>query len=180
MRKSLHNGASFTVWLTGLPCSGKSSLAFELQQRLKEDLLPSVILDGDELRKGLNKDLDFSKQGRSENVRRTAEVCKLIMNGGIIAIAALVSPFEKEREMVKQYLGEQRFILVYLDCPLEICQERDVKGLYKQARDGKVKNFTGIDSPFEVPLKPHLVLETHLMPLSTCADSIYNLIGNLL
>jgi adenylyl-sulfate kinase len=164
------------MWLTGLPCSGKSTLASLLQRELCKRHLPSVVLDGDMLRSGLNKDLDFSMEGRKENIRRAVEVCKLIMGGGIIPIAALISPLEKEREWARQYLGEEKFTLVFLDCSLEVCEQRDVKGMYRKVRKGIIKNFTGIDSPFEIPQNPDLILNTSCMSSTDCVYSIWTLI----
>jgi adenylyl-sulfate kinase len=169
----------FTIWLTGLPSSGKSTIASLLQERFNDKHISSVILDGDELRKGLNKDLDLSVAGRKENIRRSVEVCKLMMNAGVVVIAALISPFEADREWAKQYLGKENFFLIYLNCPLEICQARDVKGLYRKAREGIIQNLTGVSSPYEIPLRPDLTLETHLDPPTTCVETTLSLIENL-
>jgi adenylyl-sulfate kinase len=169
----------FTIWLTGLPSAGKSTIASLLHRRLMNEQVSSVILDGDELRKGLNKDLDLSTAGRKENIRRSVEVCKLIMNAGVVVVAALISPFEEDREWARQYLGKENFLLVYLDCPLEVCQVRDVKGLYRKASKGIIQNLTGVGSPYEVPGTPDLILETHLVSPKICVEMTWNLIKQL-
>lgn len=178
MRHRLLQHTAFTIWLTGLSSSGKSTLASLLQKRFLWEQISSVILDGDELRKGLNKDLDLSIAGRKENIRRSVEVCKLMMNAGVVVIAALISPFEEDREWARHYLGKENFLLVYVDCPLEICQARDVKGLYRKAREGVIQNLTGVGSPYEIPRKPDLTLETHLLSPEKCVEMTWNRFEN--
>ena len=148
------------VWLSGLSGAGKSSIARALQERLKNQGTPSTILDGDDLRSGLNADLTFSIEDRIEGSRRAAELAKTIIEGGSIAIVALISPFEVQREIAKNIVGESRYIEIYVSTPLEVCEARDPKGLYKKARAGTIQDMTGIDSPFEVPKHPHLVVDT--------------------
>lgn len=148
------------IWLTGLSGSGKSSIAEALKIQLVEVGLKICLLDGDQLRTGLNKDLGFSDQDRIESIRRTGEVAKLMMDMGQIVISASISPFRLEREKVAKLVGEINFIEIYLDCPVVICEQRDVKGLYKKVREGLLTNFTGIDSPYEPPVQPHLHLYT--------------------
>jgi adenylylsulfate kinase len=165
----------FVVWFTGLSGSGKSTMADLLNQEFKSRGLLSLVLDGDKLRAGLSSDLDFSLQGRRENIRRTAEVCKIMIEAGIIALASLITPVEKDRQWMKGLLGSNVF-LVYLDCPLEICEQRDPKGLYKSAWQGKIRNFTGIGSAYEIPADPDLVLKTHLECPSECVKRIWSAI----
>ena len=167
----------FTVWLTGLPSSGKSTIASLLHNHFKDENVASAILDGDELRKGLNKDLDLSVAGRKENIRRSVEVCKLMMSAGLVVIAAFISPFEEDRDWARHYLGKERFFLIYLDCPLEVCQTRDVKGLYQKAKEGIIQNLTGLDAPYEIPFDPDLKLETHTTSPMACLETTLNFIG---
>lgn len=148
------------IWLTGLSGSGKTTLA----RKLREQLAGSFILDGDEIRKGLNKDLGFSEEDRKENIRRVGEVARLFIQSGMVVITAFISPFRSDRDAVRKLVGEENFIEVYLDCPLAECEKRDVKGLYKLAREGKVLNFTGISSPYEPPEHADLTLHTASEP----------------
>ncbi len=148
------------VWLTGLSGSGKSTLAVQAEKELHARGYAVFFLDGDALRSGLNRDLDFSEQGRSENIRRAAEVCKLLLDSGLVVITAFISPLHRDREMVRQVVGTERYFEVFVDAPLEVCEARDVKGLYKKARTGEIQNFTGINSPYEPPLHPDLVIRT--------------------
>lgn len=150
-----------TLWLTGLSASGKSTLAYELEYELFLLGIKTKVLDGDNLRYGLNKDLDFTLAGRSENIRRTAEVAKLFNDEGYVVITSLISPLEEDRGLAKRILGEDRFLLVYLKATLETCESRDFKGLYKQARLGKIDNFTGISSIYEEPTNPDFVVDTN-------------------
>jgi len=130
---------------------------------LQQKGVHTYLLDGDNIRTGLNKDLDFSEAGRIENIRRIAEVAQLFVDAGLVVLTAFISPFEKEREMAKELIGPDSFIEAYVDCPIEVCEQRDVKGLYQKARNGIIKNFTGIDSPFEQPKQPDIVISTHMM-----------------
>ena len=148
------------IWFTGLSGSGKSTLACELENVLWQKGYKTYLLDGDNIRSGLNKDLDFTDEGRKENIRRIAEVAALFVDAGIIVICAFISPFESERQLVRELVGEEKFLEIYLDTPIEVCEERDVKGLYKKAREGKIANFTGIDSPYEPPKSPFLQIST--------------------
>lgn len=147
-----------TIWFTGLPCSGKSTLAQLLHQELCAAQVRSEILDGDEIRQRLTKGLGFSKEDRIENVRRIAYVAKLLTRNGVIAIAAAISPYRAVRNEIKKDIG--RCAEIFLDCPVEVCMSRDVKGLYKKALAGEIKQFTGVDDPYEAPLNPDLVLKT--------------------
>ncbi len=160
------------IWFTGLSGSGKSTLANGTEQQLFQNGYHTFLLDGDNIRNGLNKDLGFEKEDRVENLRRIAEVAKLMMEAGLVVIAAFISPYRKEREMIKEMVGEESFLEIYVDCPLEECEERDVKGLYQKARKGLIKNFTGIDSPYEPPQSPFLQLPTADWSKEACLDKI--------
>ena len=146
------------VWFTGLPGSGKSAIANLLEKRLTAEGKHAYILDGDNVRHGLNRDLGFTEAARVENIRRVAEVAKLMADAGLIVLVSFISPFEKERRLAREISGDLNFVEVYVDTPLEVCEARDPKGLYKRARAGEIKNFTGIDSPFEPPTNAELVL----------------------
>lgn len=147
------------IWFTGLSGSGKTTLASMLERRLFELNYFCQILDGDNVRSGINRNLKFTEEDRMENIRRIAEVSKLFMNCGIILICAFISPTKEMRKMAKEIIGEDDFLEVFVDTPIEVCEQRDPKGLYKKARAGEIKNFTGISSPFEVPDKPFLVVD---------------------
>jgi adenylylsulfate kinase len=148
------------VWLTGLSGSGKSTLANALEGEIYASGHHSYLLDGDNIRMGLNKGLGFSDADRVENIRRIGEVAKLFVDAGLIAITAFISPFRADRDMVRSIVGPDEFFEVYVRAPLEVCEQRDPKGMYKKARAGVIKQFTGIDSPYEEPLKPELVIDT--------------------
>lgn len=163
------------IWFLGLSGAGKSELALLLEKKLYEKGFLTQVLDGDNLRSGLNNNLGFSEADRKENIRRAAEVAKILMNCGIIVIASFISPTNEIQKLVRDIVGED-FIEIFLDCPLEVCEQRDVKGLYAKARAGLIKNFTGIDSPFEKPLNPDLVLYTHLQSKEECLEQILDLI----
>ncbi|MEM6766058.1 MAG: adenylyl-sulfate kinase [Bacteroidota bacterium] len=159
-------------WLTGLSGSGKSTIAKAIEKELHEMGYFTKLLDGDNIRTGLCKDLSFSESDRKENIRRIAEVSKLFVEGGIICICSFVSPTESIRDMAKEIIGEEDFKLVYINASLETCEERDVKGLYKKARAGEIKSFTGIDSPFETPLTPFYELKTDRKDIETCKNEL--------
>lgn len=152
--------SSLVVWLTGLSGSGKSTIADHLEQYLFKKGIHTANLDGDLLRTGLNKDLGFSEEDRSENIRRIAEISKILSDNGLVVIAAFVSPFSKDRNLVKKTVGEENFIEIFVQTSIEECERRDVKGLYRKARKGELKNFTGIDSPYENPINPDLIIDT--------------------
>lgn len=153
-----HN--SLVIWFTGLSGSGKSTIANELEVALFKKNIRTYTLDGDNIRCGLNEGLSFSRCDREENNRRIAEVAKLFVDAGIITISAFISPLRKEREKAKKIIGEEHFLEIFVNTPLEVCEKRDVKGLYKKARNGKIENFTGIDSPYEAPENPVLEIKT--------------------
>lgn len=142
------------LWFTGLSGSGKSTLANTLESKLYEMGYHTYLLDGDNLRYGLNNDLGFDEKSRNENIRRVGELCKLFVDSGLVVIATFISPFQKDRDFVRELLQKDEFIEIFVDTPLEICEQRDPKGLYKKARLGEIKNFTGIDSSYEIPLNP--------------------------
>lgn len=148
------------IWFTGLSGSGKSTLASALEAYLYNQDIHTYILDGDNIRSGLNQDLDFSDASRKENIRRIAEVSKLFLDAGVVVLTAFISPFKEDRLQARQLVGDSNFIEIFVDTPLEICEQRDVKGLYAKARAGKIPNFTGIDSPFERPDRPDVHIET--------------------
>ena len=170
-------GPSFVIWFTGLPGSGKSTIADYLTQKFRNNSLPSCNIDGDELRKGLCSDLDFSFEGRKENIRRAAFLSKMMMDAGMIVITSTISPFESERNQAKNIIGAEKFILAYIDCPLEICKARDPKGLYKKARQGKVKNFTGINDTYECPENPDIIIKSNEYSVELCVEQIITSIG---
>ncbi|MFM7177642.1 MAG: adenylyl-sulfate kinase [Bacteroidota bacterium] len=148
------------VWFTGLSGSGKSTLANAVEQLLVAEGIHTYVLDGDNIRHGLNSNLDFSEAGRRENIRRIGEVSKLFVDAGIVVLTAFISPFKSDRAMVRTMVDQQEFIEVFVDCPIEVCEERDVKGLYKKARAGEISDFTGISSPFEIPEHPEIMIKT--------------------
>lgn len=159
-REALMQQHAVLVWFTGLSGSGKSTLAVQLEAQLYERGFKTYLLDGDNIRAGLNRDLTFSDEGRIENIRRIGEVAKLMLDAGVIVLSAFISPFQSDRDQVRSIIGGGNYIEVFVDAPIELCEQRDVKGLYKKARSGEVKNFTGIDSPYEVPSNPDVVVET--------------------
>ncbi len=155
-RAKLNGHKAACLWFTGLSGSGKSTLANEVESELFKMGVHTYILDGDNIRHGLNKDLDFSELGRKENIRRIGEVAKLFVDAGLIVLTAFISPFREDRNNVRKLLGENEFIEIFVDADLETCEERDPKGLYKKARQGEISNFTGITSPYEKPENPEL------------------------
>jgi len=158
------------IWFTGLSGSGKSTLAVQLEAALHAQGFKTYLLDGDNIRSGLNKDLSFTDDARVENIRRISEVCKLFLDAGVVLLSAFISPFQSDRQQVKSIVGEENYIEVFVDAPLEVCEQRDVKGLYKKARAGEVKNFTGISSPYEKPSDPDVVIRTDKMSVEESMD----------
>lgn len=165
---------SKVIWFTGLSGSGKSTLAVQLEFQLHCNHFKTYLLDGDNIRGGLNNDLDFSDKSRKENIRRIGEVSKLFLDSGLIVLSAFISPFEEDRHQVRTIVGAENFIEVFVDCPLVVCEERDVKGLYKRARTGEVKNFTGISSPYEVPQNPDIRISTHVQTIAQSTDQLFS------
>ena len=176
LRKKLTNQKPILIWLSGISGSGKSTIANELEKKLYENNFLSYLLDGDNIRIGLNKDLGFTDDDRKENIRRISEVSRLMLDAGLIVITAFISPFKEERQLAKNLVLEENYFLVHVDCSVEKCEERDVKGLYKKARAGEIKNFTGIDSPYEVPENPNLIVNTEKESVDESVKKIFNAI----
>ena len=175
-REQLNGHKSALIWLTGLSGSGKSTLAHTIEEILHQRGCRTFVFDGDNVRHGLCADLGFSQQDRTENIRRIAHMSKLFLEAGIISLTAFISPFRKDRDLVRNLVGQDSFIEVYCHCPLEVCESRDVKGLYRRARAGEISDFTGISSPYEPPENPALVLETGSAPLDECRDAVIDLL----
>lgn len=164
-RLSLLNQKPKVIWFTGLSGSGKSTLATHLEFQLFAKQYKCYLLDGDNVRTGLSSDLDFSDHSRKENIRRIGEVAKLFLDSGLVVLSAFISPFKEDRDQVRTIVGSENFLEIFVDCPLEVCEQRDVKGLYKKARSGEIKNFTGISSSYDRPLNPDITVNTHLQSL---------------
>ena len=160
------------VWLTGLSGAGKSTLANALEQALVQRGHHSYLLDGDNMRHGLNKDLDFSEAGRAENIRRIGEVSALFVDAGLIVITAFISPFRADRDRIRERIGDAKFIEIYVSTSLDECEKRDPKGLYAKARAGQIRAFTGIDSPYEPPFNPQLTIDTSKQELGVAVDQV--------
>ncbi len=172
-RSGLLGHQPLVLWFTGLSGSGKSTLAAALEERLHHEFRAlTYLLDGDVVRTGLNKDLDFSPAGRTENIRRIGEVARLFYDAGLITLTTFISPFRADRAAVRALLPRGGFVEAYVHCPLEVCEARDVKGLYRKARAGLIPAFTGIDSPYEAPENPELTLDTASRPLAACVDDL--------
>jgi adenylyl-sulfate kinase len=168
------------IWFTGLSGSGKSTLANLVEIVLNQQGVHTYVLDGDNIRHGLNNNVDFSPEGRKENIRRIGEVSKLFTDAGLVVLTAFISPFEQDRKFVRSLVDKNEFVEVYVDCPLEICEKRDVKGLYKKARAGEISDFTGISSPFEIPENPEITIPTSQVAPEQSAERIAAYIMNLI
>ncbi len=162
------------LWFTGLSGSGKSTIANAVEAALLEQKKHTYLLDGDNIRMGLNKGLTFSDEDRIENIRRIGEVSKLFVDAGLIVLTAFISPFQKDRDMVRQLVEEGEFIEVFVDTPLEVCEQRDPKGLYKKARKGEIPNFTGIDSPYEAPDTPEIHIKNDKISIEDAVLQVIN------
>ena len=171
-REKMLNQKGIVLWFTGLSGSGKSTLAIALERELAQRGILSYLLDGDNIRTGINNNLGFSEDDRKENIRRIAEVAKLFMDCGIVTIAAFISPTNDIRENAKKIIGEENFKEVFVSTPIEECERRDIKGLYQKARKGEIKNFTGISSPFEAPENPFIDIDTTDKDINECIDII--------
>lgn len=169
-RQELLRQKAKLIWFTGLSGSGKSTLAVQLEAVLHAKGFKTYLLDGDNIRAGVNKDLSFTDADRIENIRRIGEVSKLMLDSGIIVLSAFISPFQSDRDQVKKIVGAENYIEVFVDTPLEVCEQRDVKGLYKKARAGEIKNFTGIDSAYEIPASPDIIIQTHVLSVNDSLD----------
>ncbi len=171
-RQQLNGHRSVAIWFTGLSGSGKSTLSHAVEERLHRIGCRTFVLDGDNVRHGLCSDLGFSESDRKENIRRIGEAAKLFVEAGIITLTAFISPFSADRHRARQLFEPGDFVEVYCRCPLEICERRDVKGMYQRARAGMIPNFTGISSPYEAPANPELVVETDSMTLDQCVNQV--------
>jgi adenylylsulfate kinase len=175
-RAQMNGHRSCTVWLTGLSGSGKSTIAVDLEKALVSRGVRAYILDGDNVRHGLNKNLGFSPEDRTENIRRIGEVAKLFTDAGLIAITAFISPYRADRDQVRAIMQPGDFVEVFVECPIEVCEQRDVKGLYQKARAGQIKEFTGVSAPYEAPAKAELTIDTSKQ---TVADSVAQIVRYL-
>lgn len=176
-RRAEQNGhKSVIVWFTGLSGSGKSTLAHAVEEQLHQSGCRTFVLDGDNVRQGLCQDLGFSEAARIENIRRIGEVAKLCIEAGMVVLTAFISPFERDRARVRALVPEGDFLEVYCACPLEVCETRDVKGLYRRARKGEIADFTGISSPYEVPAAPDVAVDTAHLSLEQCVDEVLTLL----
>ena len=175
-KEALLGQRGLMLWMTGLSGSGKSTLAIALERELQRRGILCRILDGDNIRSGINNNLGFSPADRRENIRRIAEVARLFVDTGIVTIAAFISPSEELRRMAAAIVGEEDFVEIYVSTPLRVCEERDVKGLYAKARRGEISEFTGISAPFEAPQSPALSIDTSARPLGDCVEEVLKLI----
>jgi len=171
---------SKVLWLTGLSGSGKSTIAEALERKLHNHSYFAQVLDGDNIRSGINNNLGFSLEDRQENIRRIAEIAKLYLNSGIITLNSFISPTVEIRNFAKEIIGAEDFIEIYINAPLAVCEQRDVKGLYQKARKGIIKGFTGIDSPYEPPTNPAIEIKTDQLSLEESVDQIFNYINPIL
>lgn len=176
-REELNQHKAAIIWITGLSGSGKSTLAYAIEQRLYQMGCRTFVLDGDNMRQGLCGDLGFSEEDRKENIRRIGETAKLFYEAGLIVIASFISPKKEERDRVRTLVPAGDFIEVYCECPLEICEQRDPKGLYKKARLGEIKNFTGISAPYEMPTCAEILINSVEMPVSMSVEKVVRFLG---
>ncbi|MGE8037354.1 adenylyl-sulfate kinase [Lysinibacillus sp. KCTC 33748] len=175
-RRTQNKHQSFILWFTGLSASGKSSVANAFARRLFERGNQAFVLDGDNVRHGLNKDLGFDEASRKENIRRIGEVSKLFVENGQIVLTAFISPYREDRQVVRQLVEVGEFIEVYVKCSVETCEKRDPKGLYKKARNAEILNFTGISAPYEEPENPEITLDTELNSIEECVDQLTDIL----
>lgn len=175
-REELNGHRSVLLWFTGLSGAGKSTLAHAVEEHLYQNGRSTFTFDGDNVRHGLCSDLGFSTEDRVENIRRIGEMAKLFLEAGVIALTAFISPFRADRAKVRSLVPQGEFLEIYCRCSLEVCEERDIKGLYKRARSGDIKNFTGISSPYEEPVDPELIVDTGILPLEDCVTKVVGLL----
>jgi adenylylsulfate kinase len=175
-REQLNGHKSVILWFTGLSGAGKSTLAHAVEEHLHQIGCRTFVMDGDNVRHGLSADLDFSEESRIENIRRVGEAAKLFLEAGMIVLTAFISPFRSDRARARNLVPHGEFLEVYCSCPLNVCEKRDVKGLYKRARAGEIKDFTGVSSPYEEPIAPELAVDTGVLPLE---DSVTRVIDML-
>jgi adenylylsulfate kinase len=173
-REKLHGHRGAVIWFTGLSASGKSTIAHRLEKMLYEAGSSTYVFDGDNVRHGLCYDLGFSPENRTENIRRIGEMARLFVDAGIIAITAFISPYRKDRQKIKDLVGKESFFEVYVQCPIDVCADRDQKGLYAKAKAGIIKEFTGISAPYEPPEKPSLVIPSNFLNPIEAADHVVN------
>ena len=176
-REALHGHKSYLIWFTGLSGSGKSTLANLVEVELHKKGLSTYILDGDNVRQGINKNLSFSPEDRKENIRRIGEIANLMIDAGVIIMAAFISPYIKDREAVMQIVGPENFIEIYINTSIEECERRDVKGLYKKARKGEIKDMTGITAPYEAPVNPDLEIVTDGQSIEESVDQLLDFLN---
>lgn len=176
-RESQNNHKSILLWFTGLSGSGKSTLAHAVEKRLHAMNCRTFVLDGDNVRQGLCKDLGFTEHDRIENIRRIAELGRLFLDAGLITLTAFISPFRADRDRARTLFAPGDFVEIYCRCTLDVCEERDVKGLYRRARAGEIPHFTGISSPYEEPLEPDLLIDTDKLSVDACVDLILELLA---
>ncbi len=175
-RNRLNGHRSGLLWLTGLSASGKSTIAHEVEKRLFDRGIRTYVLDGDNVRHGINSNLTFSREDRKENLRRIVEVSKLFVDAGILVLAAFISPYREDRAYIRSRFADDNFLEIYVKCAVEECEQRDPKGQYKKARAGIIKNYTGISSPYEEPENPHLLLDTEKLDLNSSVANILDLL----
>ena len=175
-REKLHGHKGAVIWFTGLSASGKSTVAHHLEKRLYDMGCSTYVFDGDNVRHGLCGDLGFSAEDRTENIRRIAEMANLYVDAGIIAITAFISPYRRDRERVQDLVGDDRYFEIYVECPVEVCAARDPKGIYKKAKEGIIKEFTGVSAPYEPPQNPTLIIRSHEEDAAEAAQRVLGLI----
>ena len=171
-RRKLNNHNSCVLWFTGLPSAGKSTIAGEVEHQLNNRGIRTYLLDGDNVRHSLNSDLGFSSEDREENIRRIGEVAKLFVDAGMVTFTAFISPYRQDREKARKLLEDGEFIEVYVKCPVDVCEQRDPKGLYRKAKKGEIKEFTGVSAPYEEPLHPEIVLETDRLSVDESVEKV--------
>lgn len=175
-REALHAHRAAVLWFTGLSGAGKSTLAHAVEEALHQRACSTFVFDGDNVRHGLCSDLGFSEADRSENIRRIGEMTKLFLEAGVIALTAFISPMREDRRRVRELIGDADFIEVFVHCPLEVCEARDVKGMYARARRGEIRNFTGVSAPYEAPDQAELVVDTAQTEIGACVDQVLDLL----
>ena len=179
-RRTLNNHSSFLIWVTGLSGSGKSTVANAIEAELHKKEIRTYVLDGDNIRTGINNNLTFSPNDRHENIRRIGEIAKLFIDAGNVVLAAFISPYEADRQQVRKLVGAENYIEVYVNTPLDVCEKRDVKGLYKKARAGEIKDFTGVSAPYENPINPDCRINTDDLNYNKSLQSCLKLISSKL